>query len=41
MRRDLSERLGVEVMNFQVIEVNYVNDLARLNVFYRSEGNAE
>lgn len=39
MRRDLSERLGVEVMNFEVIELNYVNDLARLNVFYRTEGN--
>jgi hypothetical protein len=38
MRADLSKRLGVEVMNFQVIELNYVNDLARLNVFYRSEG---
>jgi hypothetical protein len=38
MRADLSERLGVEVMNFQVIELNYVNDLARLNVFYRTEG---
>ena len=37
--RDLSERLGVEVMNFEVIELNYVNDLARLNVFYRTEGN--
>lgn len=36
MRIDLSQRLGVEVMNFQVIEVNYVNDLARLNVFYRT-----
>lgn len=36
MRVDLSERLGVEVMNFQVIELNYVNDLARLNVFYRT-----
>lgn len=39
MRHDLSERLGVEVMNFEVIELNYVNDLARLNVFYRTEGN--
>ena len=38
MRADLSKRLGVEVMNFQVIEVNYVNDLARLNVFYRTTG---
>lgn len=38
MRADLSKRLGVEVMNFQVIELNYVNDLARLNVFYRTQG---
>ena len=36
MRADLSERLGVEVMNFQVIELNYVNDLACINVFYRT-----
>ncbi len=35
MRAVLSERLGVEVMNFQIIELNYVNDLARLQVFYR------
>ena len=35
MRADLSARLGVEVMNFHVIELNYVNDLARINVFYR------
>ena len=36
MRADLSARLGVEVMTFQVIELNYVNDLARINVFYRA-----
>jgi hypothetical protein len=35
MRHELSERLGVEVMNFQIVELNYVNDLARINVFYR------
>lgn len=35
MRADLSARLGVEVMTFQVIEINYVNDLARLRVNYR------
>lgn len=35
MRGDLSKRLGVDVMNFQIIELNYVNDLARLNIFYR------
>lgn len=36
MRADLSKRLGVDVLGFQVIDVNYVNDLARLNVFYRT-----
>ena len=36
MRTELSARLGVQVMNFQVIELNYVNDMARINVFYRS-----
>lgn len=36
MRADLSERLGVDVMTFQVVELNYVNDLARINVFYRT-----
>ena len=35
MRGDLSKRLGVDVMNFQIIELNYVNDLARLHIFYR------
>ena len=35
MRAELSERLGVEVMNFQIVELNYVNDLARINIFYR------
>ena len=41
MRADLSDRLGVDVMGFQVIDVNYVNDLARLNVFYRTAGAAK
>lgn len=36
MRADLSARLGVEVMTFQIVELNYVNDLARINVFYRT-----
>lgn len=31
---ELSERLGVNVLNFQITELNYVNDLARLNIFY-------
>ena len=38
MRADLSARLGVEVMTFEVIELNYVNDLARINVFYNTSG---
>ncbi|MGB5871120.1 MAG: DUF4956 domain-containing protein [Albidovulum sp.] len=37
MLADLSARLGVEVMTFQIIELNYVNDLARLNVYYRTK----
>ncbi len=36
MRADLSARLGVDVMHFQVVELNYVNDLARITVFYRA-----
>ncbi len=36
MRADLSARLGVEVMLFTVVEINYVNDLARIIVFYRT-----
>ena len=36
MRSHLSERLGVEVMNFHITELNYVNDLARLNIYYRN-----
>ena len=35
MRADLTARLGVQVMTFQIVELNYVNDLARINVFYR------
>ena len=37
MRTELSSRLGVQVMTFQILELNYVNDLARINVFYRKE----
>jgi len=36
MRGELSKRLGVEVMTFQVVEMNYVNDLVRVNVFFRT-----
>jgi Domain of unknown function (DUF4956) len=36
MRAELSTRLGVNVMTFQIVELNYVNDLARLNVYFRA-----
>ncbi len=35
MRRDLSQRLGVEVMSYQITALDYINDMARLHVFYR------
>ena len=35
MRRDLTQRLGVEVMSYNIVGLNYVNDLAVINVFYR------
>jgi hypothetical protein len=34
-RAYLSERLGVEVMSFEITGINYVNDLATLSVHYR------
>ena len=35
MRTDLSARLGVEVMSYQIIALNYITDMAQINVFYR------
>lgn len=35
MRADLSERLGVDVLSYQVIQLDYISEMARLNVFYR------
>lgn len=35
MRAELSQRLGVEVMWYQITALDYINDLARINVFYR------
>ena len=35
MRRDLTERLGVEVMFYQIVALDYITDMARLNVFFR------
>lgn len=35
MRADLSKRLGVEVMTYQILMLDYINDLARINAFFR------
>lgn len=35
MRADLSARLGVAVLSYQVIQLDYITEMARLNVFYR------
>ncbi|WP_299649030.1 DUF4956 domain-containing protein [uncultured Tateyamaria sp.] len=35
MRSDLSERLGVEVMSYQIVALNYITDMAQISVFYR------
>lgn len=35
MRSDLSQRLGVDVMSYQIVALDYINDMVRLNVFYR------
>jgi len=35
MRAELSQRLGVQVMSYQITALDYINDMARINVFYR------
>mgnify|MGYP003434136040 FL=1 len=35
MRTDLSARLGVEVMSYHITALNYITDMAQINVFYR------
>ncbi len=35
MIEDLSKRLGVRVLSFQITQLDYVTDVARLAVFYR------
>lgn len=36
MREQLSTRLGVEVMSYQITALDYINDMARISVFYRN-----
>jgi hypothetical protein len=38
MRQDLSARLGVQVMSYQITALDYINDMARISVFYRKDG---
>lgn len=35
MRAELSQRLGVQVMSYQITALDYINDMARINVYYR------
>jgi Domain of unknown function (DUF4956) len=35
MRADLSDRLGVQVMSYQITALDYINDMARISVFFR------
>jgi Domain of unknown function (DUF4956) len=35
MKADLSARLGVDVMSYQITALNYINDMASISVFYR------
>jgi hypothetical protein len=35
MRAELSQRLGVEVMSYQITALYYITDMARINVHYR------
>ena len=35
MRSDLSARLGVEVMSYQITSLDFINDMARISVFFR------
>lgn len=35
MRASLSTRLGVEVLSYQVLQLDYITEMARLNVYFR------
>jgi Domain of unknown function (DUF4956) len=36
MRESLSRRLSVHVLNYQVTQIDYINDMVKLNVYYRN-----
>jgi ABC-type antimicrobial peptide transport system permease subunit len=35
MRADLSTRLGVDVVSYNILALDYINDMARIDVFFR------
>jgi Domain of unknown function (DUF4956) len=35
MRKALSQQMDVEVLSFQVLQIDYINELVRLNVYFR------
>jgi predicted membrane protein len=35
MRAELSRRLGVDVLSYQVLQLDYITEMAKLNVYYR------
>ncbi len=37
MRKELAERFGVSVMSYRVRSINYVNELAMIDVYYEGE----
>jgi hypothetical protein len=37
MRQRLSQRLGVDVMSYEITTLDYINDMARINVCYRKQ----
>ncbi|SFS21287.1 DUF4956 domain-containing protein [Yoonia litorea] len=41
MRAGLSARLGVEVMSYDIVALNYITDMAQINVFYRNTGKGQ
>lgn len=41
MRADLSARMGVDVMSYQITALNYISDMAAINVFYRKPTRGE
>ena len=37
LRQELSQRLGVEILSYRVTSVDYITDMVRANVHYRSQ----